>query len=171
MEDLPRRKPKARHSPPRLETASVRRERKVVVVGDALLRGMEGPICRPDLSHWEVCCLPGARIRDITRKLPKLVRSSDYFPLLTVQVGSDEIAQRSLQTVKNIQRAGAQVIFCSIPSGAVKDMEQAWKAQVMNNCPRGWCQGRNVSFFDHAAIYSTFGLLSVHGTHLSQREK
>jgi len=96
MEDLPRRKPKARHSPPRLETASVRRERKVVVVGDALLRGMEGPICRPDLSHWEVCCLPGARIRDITRKLPKLVRSTDYFPSIIVQVGSDEITQRSL---------------------------------------------------------------------------
>ena len=30
------------------------------------------------------------------KKLPKLVRYTDYFPLLIVQVGNDEIAQRSL---------------------------------------------------------------------------
>ena len=61
MEDLPRREPKARQSPPHLETASVRKERKVVVVGDSLLRGMHmGPICSPDLSHQEVHCLTGA---------------------------------------------------------------------------------------------------------------
>jgi len=96
MEDLPRREPKARQSPPHLETASVRKERKVVVVGNSLLRGAEGPICRPDPSLWDVCCLPVAWVRGITRKLPELVRSTDYFPLLIVQVGSDEIAQRSL---------------------------------------------------------------------------
>ena len=53
MEDLPRREPKARQSPPCLETASVRRERKVVVVGDSLLKGTEGPICRSDPSRRE----------------------------------------------------------------------------------------------------------------------
>ena len=168
-----------RQSPPCLETASVRKERKVVVVGSSLLRGMEGPICRSDPSHREGCCLPGARIRDITRKLPKLVRSVDYFPLLIVQVGSDEISSRSLQTMKRdfrclgclVQGVGAQVIFCSIPSGAVKDMEQAWKAQVMNNWLRGWCQGRNFGFFDHGTVYWAPSLLSLHGTQLSQRGK
>ena len=39
MEDLPKREPKVRWSPPRLETASVRKERRVVVVGNSLLRG------------------------------------------------------------------------------------------------------------------------------------
>ena len=146
-EDLPKREPKVRWSPSCLETASVRKEGRVIMVGDSLLRGTEGLICRLDLSHREVCCLPGARVRDITRKIPKLVRSTDYFPLLIVQVGSDEIALRSLQTMKRdfrglghlVQGAGAQVIFCSIPSGAVKDTERAWKAQVMNNWLRGWC--------------------------------
>ena len=69
------------------------------------------------------------------------------------------------------QGAGVQVIFCSIPSGAVREMEWAWKAQVMNNCLGGWCQGRNFGFFDHGAVYLAPGLLSVHRTHLSQRVK
>lgn len=38
-----------------------------------------------------------------------------------------------------VQVAGAQVIFYSIPSGAVRDMEWTWKAQAMNNWLRGWC--------------------------------
>ena len=128
MENLPRREPKARWSPQSLETTSVTKERRVVMVGDSLLREPEGPICRPDPGHREVCCLPGARVRDISRKFPELVRSTDYFPLLIVQVGSDKIAQRSLRTMKRdfrglghfIQGVGAQVIFCPIPSGAVR---------------------------------------------------
>jgi len=126
-----------------------------------------------------VCCLPGAQVRDITRKLPKLVRSTDYFPLLIVQVGSDEIALRSLQTMKRdcrglgslVQGVGAQVIFSFIPSGAVRDTEWAWKAQAMNNWLRGWCQGRNFGFFDHGTVYWAPSLLSLHGTQLSQRGK
>ena len=124
-----------------------------------------------------MCCLPGARVRDITRKIPKLVRSTDYFPLLVVQVGSDEIAQTSLQMMKRdfwglgrlVQGAGAQVIFCSVPSGAVWGSEWAWKVQAINNWLRGWCRARNFGFFDHGVVYSDPGLLFVHGTHLSQR--
>ena len=48
-EDLPRREPRVRQSPPRLETASVRKDRRVIVVGDSPLRGTEGPICGSDL--------------------------------------------------------------------------------------------------------------------------
>ena len=179
MGSLPRREPRLRQSPPCLETASVRKGRRGIVVGDSLLWGTEGSICRPDPTCKEVCCLPGARVRDITRKLPKLVRSTDYFPLLIVQVGSDEIARKSIRTMKRffrglgrlVQGAGAQVIFCSIPSGAVRDMERTWKVQVMNNWLRGWCRGRNFGFFDHGAVYLAPGLLSMNGTHLSQRGK
>lgn len=44
-----------------------------MVVGDSLLKGTEGPICQLDPTRREVCSLPGARVKDITRKLPDLV--------------------------------------------------------------------------------------------------
>jgi len=37
-----------RQSPPCLETASVRKDRKVVVVSESLLRGTDSSICRPN---------------------------------------------------------------------------------------------------------------------------
>ena len=80
------------------------------MVGDSLLWAMEGSICRPDLTCREVCCLLGAHIRDIARKVPGLVCPSDYCPLLIVQVGSDEIAQGSLQAIKKDIRALGQMV-------------------------------------------------------------
>ena len=121
-ENLLRREPRLRQSPPCLETASVRKGRRGIVVGDSLLWGTEGSICRPDPTCKEVCCLPWAHIRDIARKVPGLVCSSDYCPLLIVQVGSDEIAQGSLQAIKKdirglgqmVEGVGAQVLFSSL---------------------------------------------------------
>jgi len=59
--------------PSRITTSSTRRKRRVIVVGDSQLRGREGPICRADPPLREVCCLPGTRVKDISRKLPRLV--------------------------------------------------------------------------------------------------
>lgn len=66
MEDLPGREPKARRS--HLEAASIREERRVVVVGDSPLRGTQGPVCRPAPNHQEARCLPAARVKGRTRK-------------------------------------------------------------------------------------------------------
>jgi len=74
--------PRKSQSAPRITTASAKKKRRVIVIGDSLLRGTEGPICRPDPSHREVRCLPGARVRDVAKKLPGLVWPSDCYPLL-----------------------------------------------------------------------------------------
>jgi len=50
----------------RKRRVAVKKKRRVVVVGDSLLRGTEAAVCRPDLTAREVCCLPGARIKDVT---------------------------------------------------------------------------------------------------------
>ena len=102
-EALSREVPRLSRAAPRILTAS--EKRRVIVVGDSLPRGTEGPICRPDPSHREVCCLPGAWVKDITRELPGLVWTSDYYPLLAVQVGSDEIAERNPKAIKRDLRA------------------------------------------------------------------
>ena len=119
VESLPRRMPRVRKPTPRLKTASTKKDRRVILVGVSLLRGKEGPVCQPDPTRREVCCLPGARVRDVARKLPNLVRPSDYYPLLIVQAGSDDIDERSLKAIKwdfrglgrLVDGAGVQVVF------------------------------------------------------------
>jgi len=132
--------PRTSHSAPRITTASARRKRRVIVIGDSLLRGTEGPICRLDPSHREVCCLPGARVRDVAKKLSDLVRPSDYYTLLVMQVGRDEITERSPKAIKRdfralgrlVEGSGAQVVFPSIPSVAGNSTERGRKTHLVN---------------------------------------
>jgi len=81
-------------------TASAKKKIRVIVIGNSLLKGTEGPICQQDPSHREVCCPPGAWVRDVATKLPGLVWSSDYYTLLVMQVGGDKIAERSPKAIK-----------------------------------------------------------------------
>ena len=92
-------------------------------MGDSLLGGTEGPTCGQDPSHREVCCVPGAKVRDVTERLPGLIQSSDYCPLLTLQAGSDENEKRSVRAIKRgfralgqvVDRTGAQIVLSSVP--------------------------------------------------------
>jgi len=167
-------------SAPHIVTAPVKKkERRVIVIGNSFLRGTEGPICRPDPSHREAYFLPGARVRNISRKLPGLVRPSDYYPLLVMQVGSDEIAETSPKVIKRDFRAlgrlaegsGAQVVFSSIPSVAGKSTERSRKTHLINRWLRDWCHQWNFGFFDHGEVYTAPGLLATDGVQLSQRGK
>jgi len=116
--------PRRGQTAPHVTTASAKKKRRVIVIGDSLLRGTEGPICRLDSCHREVCCLPGVGVRDVAKKLPGLVWPSDYYPLLVMQVGGEEIAERSPKDIRRdfrapgrlVEGSEGQVVFSSIPS-------------------------------------------------------
>ena len=148
----------------------------------SVLRGTEGPICRPDPYHREVCCLPGAWVRDIKRKVTALVQPSDYYLLLVFQAGNNEVVERSLQSLKKdfkalgwlIEGLGAQVMFSSIPQVEGKTTERGWKTYLINTWLRDRCHCRNSGFFDHGEVYKAPGLLVTNetgGMQLSQRGK
>lgn len=62
--------PKATPPVPHTKTSSVTRKRRVVGIGDSLLRGTENPIQRLGPTHREVFYLPGAQIRDTLENSP-----------------------------------------------------------------------------------------------------
>ena len=64
---------RVRRSTPHLKTASTKNKKRVIVIGNSFLRGTEGPICQPDPTNREVCCLLRPQDPDITRKLSGLV--------------------------------------------------------------------------------------------------
>ena len=97
--------PRSERPTTRSITTSTRKKRQIIVIDDSLLRGTEGPICWTDPPLREVCCLPEARVKDITRKLPSLVQPLDYYPLLLFHVGGDEAATCSPRAIKRDFRA------------------------------------------------------------------
>lgn len=88
-------------------------------MGDSLLRGTEVPICQPDRESPEVCCLPGAKVREAAERVPQLVKSTDYYPLLLFHVGTNDTASQNLGRIGEdygalgvqVKTIAAQVIF------------------------------------------------------------
>ncbi|GAB0204309.1 mitochondrial enolase superfamily member 1 [Grus japonensis] len=169
--------PRPKRPMPQVVTTPTKKKKTVIVVGDSHLKGREGLICRADPPLREVCCLPGAHVKDIARKLPSLVQPSDYYPLLLLHVGGDEAETRTMKAIKrdfrllgqSLKDLGAQVIFSSLLP--VKGSNGGWnrRTQSINAWLRGWCQRHNFGFFDNGAAYMAPGLMNPDGIHLSQR--
>ena len=70
----------SRNSGREAERQSTKKKRRIVIVGDSLLHGNEAQVCREDPWTHQVCCLPGAQVRDRTEGLPKLIQPTDTYP-------------------------------------------------------------------------------------------
>ncbi|KAM4031921.1 uncharacterized protein ACNLHF_019306 [Anomaloglossus baeobatrachus] len=87
-----------------------RNKRRVVVVGDSLLRGTEAAVYRPDLSTREISCLPGAKISDVTNRILNLLSSKDDHPFLQIHVGTSDTAKNDLPIIcKDFENLGKKV--------------------------------------------------------------
>ncbi|XP_068784552.1 uncharacterized protein [Struthio camelus] len=152
------------------------KKRRVIVVGDSLLQRTEAPIYRPDLLSREVCCLPGARIRDVMERLPRLVHTSDYYPLLLFHVGAND-TKGKLETIKQDFRAlgmvvkglGAQVVFSSILAVRGKDGRSSRPIFQVNNWLRHCCWQQGFGFCDHGTLFEDQQLMGRDGIHLTKR--
>ena len=68
-------------------------KRQVVVVGDSIIRGIDSILCKPDQESRMVCCLPGARVRDISDRLERILEREGDDPVVVVHVGTNNIGK------------------------------------------------------------------------------
>nr|XP_048709947.1 uncharacterized protein LOC125638352 isoform X2 [Caretta caretta] len=159
-------------------TTTPKRRRRVVVVGDSLLRGTESSICRPDRENREVCCLPGAKIRDVTERLPRLIKPSDRYPFLLLHVGTNDTAKNDLERItadyvalgRRIKELEVQVVFSSILPVEGKGLGRERRIVEVNEWLRRWCRREGFGFFDHGMVFQE-GVLGRDGLHLTKRGK
>lgn len=83
-----------------IRTSATKKAWRVLDIGDFSLRSTEVPIFHPDNIKKEVFCLSGACIRDITKRLPGLVKSEGYHPFPLFHVRTTEAATRRLRNIK-----------------------------------------------------------------------
>ena len=156
-------------------TASVRKKR-AVIIGDSLLRGTEGPICCSDPSHREVCCLPGAWVRDVVRNITRLIKPSDYYPLLVFHVGNEEVGKRSSQVIKRDFRAlgrllkgsGTQVVFSSVLSVGDWDPHKRRRVDMLNKWLCELC-AQGFRYYSLGRSLEKGGMLTADGSPLTRR--
>ena len=149
------------------------------MVDDSLLRGTEAPICQPDRESHEVCCLPGAKIRGMAKRVPQLVKSTDYSPLLLFHVGTNDTTSWNLGRIKKefkalgvqVKSIGAQVIFSSILPAGRRGSARNRCIMSNNSWLFGWCCCEGFGFYHNGTFFNDYNLLGGNGTHLSRKGK
>ena len=69
--------------------------REAVVIGSSIVRKTDRVFCGEDRAHRVRVCLPGAKIRDVEERLEAVVGSSGVRPRVIVQVGTNDLSERS----------------------------------------------------------------------------
>eukprot|EP00061_Rhincodon_typus_P009532 g33110.t1 len=68
-------------------------KRQVVVVGDSIIMGIDGILCKHDQESHMVCCVPGARLRDISDWLERILEREGEDPAVVVHIGTNNIGK------------------------------------------------------------------------------
>lgn len=146
----------------------------MLVIGDWLLKGAEGLICRPNSLFMEVCSLPGARGKDVERKLSTLIHLTNYNALMVFQVGNDETSTRSLRAMKKNFRTLKQMLKGIRSTSSIcfcLTISCTWWGQQINAWLQDSCKHQDFGFFDHGLLYKLPGLLTVDRKCFSLRGK
>lgn len=126
----------------------------VIVIGVSLLWQVEAPICQPDLISIEACCISGAHIRNITKRLPSFVQSTDNYPhghqLLS---GASQSCHEGLQNpLSNCKVLFKHTVFSLILPVKGKGFERAIWIWQISACLQDWCYSQGFGFLDHSSL-------------------
>lgn len=104
-------------------TTTTKKKRQIIVAGDFLLKARKGPKCQTDPLLSGICCLPGAPVKDITRKLPSHVQALRILATWVVMKVQHlvQVQSKDFRALGQLARESrAQVIFSSILPAALE---------------------------------------------------
>ncbi|XP_065418071.1 uncharacterized protein LOC135974370 [Chrysemys picta bellii] len=160
----------------RLVDRTVARRRQVYVIGDSLLRRLDRPVTRADPENRRVCCLPGAKIRDVDLRLKRILKGAGKNPLIILHVGTNDTARFSLERIKGdyarlgktLKEIEAQIIFSGILPVPREGQQRADRIVRINSWLREWCYKEGFGMYGHWEAFGDRQLFSRDGLHLSR---
>uniref|UniRef100_A0A8C3P9C4 Ig-like domain-containing protein n=1 Tax=Chrysemys picta bellii TaxID=8478 RepID=A0A8C3P9C4_CHRPI len=159
----------------RPENHTVTRKRQVYVIGDSLLRRIDWPVTRADPENRRVCCLPGAKIRDVDLRLKRILTGAGKNPMIVLHVGTNDTARFWLERIKGdyarlgktLKEIEAQVIFSGILPVPREGQQRCDKIMTINKWLRQWCYKEGFGMYGHWEAFMDRGLFSWDELHLS----
>ncbi|KAM9125556.1 uncharacterized protein ACDP82_012870 [Pangshura tecta] len=160
----------------RPENHTVTRKRQVYVIGDSLLRRIDRPVTRADPENRRVCCLLGAKIRNVNLRLKRILMRVGKNPLIVLHVGMNDMARFSLERIKGyyarlgktLKEIKAQMIFSGILPVPREGQQRCDKIMAINRWLRQWCYKEGFGMYGHWEAFMDRRPFSWDGLHLSK---
>ncbi|XP_059824367.1 hydroxyacid oxidase 2 isoform X1 [Hypanus sabinus] len=155
-----------------------REEKRAIVLGDSIVRGADRRFCGADRESRMVCCLPGARVWDISDRVQAILESEGMNPDVVVHVGTNDVGKVSEGVllrefrelgVKLKGRTSRVTISGLLP---VPHVSEAKNRMIMhiNTRLRAWCRKEGFRFLDNWSLFQGhWDLFQRDGLHLNRR--
>jgi len=72
---------------------------RAIVIGDSIVRGIDRRFCGRKRESRMVCCLPGARVKDVSERLQGILEGEGEQPVVVVHIGTNGI-QNGMRSYK-----------------------------------------------------------------------
>lgn len=156
-----------------------RGERKrALVIGDSIVRGTDRRFCGRSVDSRLVCCLPGARVSDVSERIFQILKGEGEQSQVVVHIGTNDIGRKGDKDVRQAfkeigwklkVRTNRVVISGLLP--VPRDSERRNRErEELNTWLQGWCRGEGFSFLDNwASFLGKWDLYKQDGLHLNPR--
>ncbi|XP_051897466.1 40S ribosomal protein S24 isoform X2 [Pristis pectinata] len=153
-------------------------KRRAVVIGDSKVRETDTRFCGSEHKSRMVCCLPGARVRDVTDRVHRILEREGEQPEVVVHVGTNDIGRKGDEVLKSeIRELGRRLRnrtsrvailgLLPVPRDSEGRNRRRWQ---INAWLRSWCRREGFRFLDYWDLFSgRWDLYKEDGLHLNQK--
>ena len=155
-------------------------KRRVLVVGDSQVRGIDSEFCRADRGSRTVACFPGAGVRDVSVRMDRLLAGEGEEPIVCLSVGgndvgrvrSEELYRRYEEMLRRVVERGGIPVVCGVLPR--KGVGSEWLSRALNmNCRLAeMCRKKGWQFVDNwDRFYGSHHMYAGDGIHMSESGK
>ena len=155
-----------------------RKKKTAVVIGDSMVRGTDRRFCGRDRDSRMVCCLPGARVRDVSDRVHSVLKWEGDQPDVVVHIGTNDVGRKSEEVLKSEYRELGRKLKSRTPRVVISGLLPVPCASEgrsrmlgrMNTWLRNWCRGQGFRFLDHWDLFwGRWDLYKRDGLHLNYK--
>jgi len=155
-----------------------RGENRAIVVEDSIVRGRDSWFSGCDPDFQIVCCLPGARVCDVSDRVFKILKRGEEQPEVVVHIGTNDNGRKRDEDVKRDFRelgwmlkirTNRVVISGLVPVPRASEARIRERVQL-NTWLQVWCRREGFRYVDNwSTFWGRWDLYKKDGLHLNQR--
>ena len=152
------------------------RKSRVLVIGDSMVKGTDRRFCGKERDSRLVCCLPGARVNDVSDRVFDILKGEGNQPQVVVHVGTHDIGRKKDEDVRqNFRELGWKlraktnsVVISGVLPVPRDSEERNRERELLNLWLKGWCRREGFRYLDNwGSFWGRWDLYKRDGLHLS----
>uniref|UniRef100_UPI00398EB7F6 uncharacterized protein n=1 Tax=Pristiophorus japonicus TaxID=55135 RepID=UPI00398EB7F6 len=130
---------------------------RAIVIGDSMVRGIDRRFCGRNRDSRMVCCLPGARVKDVSERVQDILKWEGEQPVVVVHIGTNDIGKKRDEVLRNefkelgakLKSRTSKVVISGLLPVPRDSQSRNRRIAQMNTWLEQWCSREGFKFLGH----------------------